>query len=188
MGAVAQSPLGKGVSGKPSILRAATHELSSHQITELKQFLHDAFDGEFSDEDFEHCVGGVHFLLMVEGTLIGHASVIERALRIDTTELRIGYLEAMAIAELSRGKGWGSHLLTSVNDYIRLQFGAGALSTGDNSFYTHAGWQTWHGPSHIIRDQQWFASPEEDGGIMTLDIEGSRMEPIAIEHRAGDAW
>ena len=38
----------------------------------------DAFDGDFSDEEWEHGLGGIHVLVHDERGLAAHGSVIQR--------------------------------------------------------------------------------------------------------------
>ena len=64
----------------------------------IASFLHDvralldmAFEGDFTDEDWDHAIGGVHVWLMGSRGLISHGSLVERTLVCSGQTLRVGY-------------------------------------------------------------------------------------------------
>ena len=101
----------------------------------------------FTDDDWDHAVGGVHFVLDLDGEIVCHASVVERELHVDGRPLRTGYVEAVATAPDRQGAGFGSPVMTDVTAYIAEHFELGALGTGEHHFYERLGWVTWAGPS-----------------------------------------
>ena len=60
-----------------------------------------AWDGGFTEEDWEHTFGGVHVLRFVDGVMVSHGAVAERTLWLGDRPLSVGYLEAVALPLLS---------------------------------------------------------------------------------------
>lgn len=66
--------------GKADLRTAHTAQLGQSEVLAIRELVDQAFDGEFSDDDFEHPLGGMHALLWQDGELIGHGSVVMRRL------------------------------------------------------------------------------------------------------------
>ena len=56
-----------------------------------------AFDGAFTDDDWDHARGGLHAVAFDGSELVGHASVVQRRLLHDGKALRAGYVEGVAV-------------------------------------------------------------------------------------------
>src|SRR5262245_64271809 len=95
---------------------APTADLSSSFRAELRTFLDSAFDGDFTDDDWAHTIGGVHVWLIDGGHIISHGSVIERTLVGSDETLRAGYVEAVATLAAHRRKGYGATVMRQLND------------------------------------------------------------------------
>jgi aminoglycoside 2'-N-acetyltransferase I len=180
----------------PVVRRAATHELLPAEMEALRAlmwaaFAHDA-DGEFSEDDWQHALGGVHVVLDVGGTILSHASVVERILEVDGRALRTGYVEAVATRPGHEGRGYGSAVMAVASDVIRRDFELGALGTGRFAFYERLGWERWRGPSSVRATGGTLATPDEDGWIMVLRTPTtgtiSLDAPISCDWRPGDVW
>jgi len=151
--------------------------------------------GGFTDDDWQHALGGTHFLLEVEGAVVTHASVVERALHLGGRPLRVGYVEAVATYPAHQGKGYGSEVMRAVGAYLdEAGFELGALGTGSQPFYERLGWQVWSGPSSVrLPAGGTQPTPDEDGYIMFLRTGASPawldpVAPISCEWRPGDVW
>jgi aminoglycoside 2'-N-acetyltransferase I len=178
--------------------RVATRDLTAAEITGIRTLLLAAFGSDeeerFTDDDWDHAVGGLHFVLDVNGEIVTHGSVVEREIRVDGHPLRTGYVEAVATAPHRQGAGFGSVVMTDVTAYIRSKFELGGLGTGRHAFYERLGWRTWRGPSfarpvHGTRPQR---TPEDDGYILVLATPASPpfdlAAPISCDWRPGDVW
>jgi aminoglycoside 2'-N-acetyltransferase I len=179
--------------------RISTPDLTATEVAAIRAILVEAFgsdeDERFTDDDWDHAVGGLHFVLDVNGEVVTHASVVQRELHVDGRPLRTGYVEAVATAPHRQAAGFGSMVMTDVTAYIRQHFEIGALGTGRHRFYERLGWQTWRGPSFVRlegggADQ---GTPEDDGYILVLATPTSppRLDltaPISCEWRPGDVW
>ena len=175
--------------------RLASDALSSGDIAALRELFEAAWSGEpegFTAQDWEHAVGGVHFILYEEERVIAHASVVPRELHADGHALRTGYVEAVATSPPHQRRGHGSALLREVTDYIDGAFELGALDTGSPGYYRRLGWVVWEGPTFVRTNAGPVRTEEEDGSVLVrltprspkLDLRG----PISCDWRPGDAW
>jgi aminoglycoside 2'-N-acetyltransferase I len=178
------------------VRRASTADLTTSEIAAIRELMVVAFGSDeeeaFTDADWEHAIGGVHFVIEVVGEVVAHASVVERELQVDGRALKTGYVEAVATAPQRQGAGLGSLVMSEVNSYIRQAFELGALGTGRQRFYERQGWRTWTGPSAVRTTEGTRPTPEDDGYIMVL---ATRTSPpldlsatITCEWRPGDVW
>lgn len=170
-----------------------TAGLSESERIALRRLFDAAYDGEFTDDDFDHALGGWHAIAGDLAAPVAHAAVVARSLVIDTRELRAGFVEAVATLPAHQRTGLGSRVMAAIGDVIRERFELGALSTGEHAFYERLGWERWRGPSYVrAADGTMTRSADEDGGIMILRCAPSRdvdvTAPIACDERAGDSW
>jgi len=184
------------VTDPAQVRRVATQDLAAAEITAIRALMVAAFgtdeDEAFTDDDWEHAIGGLHFVLDLDGEIVAHASVVERELHVDGRPLRTGYVEAVATAPTRQGAGHGSRVMGEVSAYIRDRFELGALGTGRQTFYERQGWRTWSGPSAVRTTDGLHPTPEDDGSIMVLATPTSPPlelgAPISCEWRPGDVW
>ena len=178
------------------LAKVATHSLTAAQVSAIRALLWSAFGDDpeeaMTEDDWQHALGGTHFLLDLDAEIVAYASVSERRLEIDGRPIRTGYVEAVATAVACQRQGLGSRLMLAVNAYIREKFELGALGTGRHHFYERLGWLTWQGPTLVRTPEGPLRTPGEDGYILVLptpaspdlDLAGS----ISCDSRAGDAW
>ena len=166
------------------------------QVATVRELLWAAFAGDehggMTEEDWQHSLGGTHFLAEVDGEIVAHASVVERTLHVDGVPLRTGYVEAVATTPGRQGQGHGSALMREVNAHIASGFRIGALGTGSQGFYERLGWQIWRGPTSVLTSNGEERTADEDGYIMVLMVPSTPPidleAPIACEWRPGDVW
>ena len=113
----------------PELLRTAhTFQLAADELAEIRALLGAAFMDDFSDDDWDHGLGGVHALLRDgEGTLVAHGSVVQRRLLHAGRSYRIGYVEAVAVRAGRRRQGLGSLIMAALEGVIDGAYRAGAL-------------------------------------------------------------
>jgi aminoglycoside 2'-N-acetyltransferase I len=175
------------------IARAHTADLGRATLAEIRALLDAAFD-DFSDDDWEHSLGGAHVLQREAGVLVGHASVVQRRLTHRGVGIRTGYVEAVAVREDLRGRGYGNALLEAVEEVVLGAYDLGALSTGDRarSLYERRGWVTWEGETWVLAPDGPRRTSEEDGGVLVLPTPTSPeldfSAPLACDWRPGDVW
>ena len=172
---------------------AHTHELDGSTSKAAQALLLDAFDGDWSDADWEHSLGGVHALLWDDdGALIGHGAVVQRRLLHAGRALRTGYVEAMAVRADRRGEGHGGVIMDSLERVVRGAYDLGALSSSEDAlrFYAHRGWSRWQGPSFVLTPGGRKRTEEEDDAIFVLPVtlELDLTGEITCDWRDGDVW
>lgn len=175
--------------------RRASDELAPEEVAGLRELFHDAWRDEpeaFTDEDWDHAVGGVHFILQEDATIVAHASVVERELHTSGHLLVTGYVEAVATRPSHQRRGHGSALMREVGAYIDETFQLGALATGRRGFYERLGWVGWEGPTLVRTNEGLIPTAEEDGSVLVrltpTSPELDRSAPISCDWRPGDVW
>lgn len=175
------------------MLNEASSEVLPDAIrSELRRLLDAAFAGAFTDDDWEHALGGVHVWIAEGDRVISHASIIERTLVCDGHRLRVGYVEAVATLQSHRHQRYGSAVMTRAGEIIRARHALGALSTGSHAFYERLGWERWLGPTFVDTPRGRERTAADDGGVMILRTERSPAVDlggeIVCDWRAGDVW
>ncbi len=172
-----------------------TAQLTDDDRAAIRRLLDEAFDGDFSDDDWAHALGGWHAVIAAEGAgaVLAHASVVERRIAVGATVFRAGYVEAVAVAPAHQRLGLGSAVMTALAEVIDARFELGVLSSGEWGFYERLGWERWRGPSHVrAADGTVTRSPGDDDGVMVRRCRPSHgldpTAPITCEERAGDSW
>jgi aminoglycoside 2'-N-acetyltransferase I len=185
-------------SPSPIVRRRRTDELSDATLASMRALFDAAWPAEgdderFTDEDFEHAVGGLHLFVEIDGIVVSHASVVPRALEVDGRPLRTGYVEAVATLPAYRRRGLGTAVVADASEHVDAAYELGALGTDLHGFYERLGWETWRGPTAVrVPDGDVVPTPEEDGCIMVrrtpatppLDL----AAPIVCDWRPGDVW
>jgi len=146
----------------------------------------------FTEEDWQHAIGGTHFLLEIDGEIVTHASVVEREIHVGGRPLRTGYVEAVATAPEREGEGFGSMVMTDVTGFIRGSFELGMLGTGRHHFYERLGWVVWAGPAFVRTTDGLRRTPDEEGDLLVLRTPTTPAiddhAPISCDWRPGDVW
>jgi len=150
-----------------------------------------AFDG-VSDDTFENVLGGVHALVVEEGELVGHGSVVQRRLLHAGRALRTGYVEGVAVREDRRRRGHGAAVMSALERVVRTAYQLGALgaSIQGGRLYASRGWQLWLGPSSALTPDGIRRTADKDGFIYVLpvsvpvDVSGE----LICDWRQGALW
>jgi len=185
-----------GVAPVVRVRQLPTNALSAGEVAVIRELLDAAFweeeDERFTEEDWEHSIGGLHVVLDLDGMIVSHASVVERELHIAGHPLRTGYVEAVATAPRHQGRGYGTRVMRVIGTAIQGGYELGALGTGEIGFYERLGWRVWRGPTSVRTAAGERRTTDEDGGIMVLLTPTTPPieldAPISCEWRAGDVW
>lgn len=156
----------------------------------------EAFEGDFSDADWEHSLGGMHSFICHHGALIAHAAVVQRRLIYRDTALRCGYVEAVAVREDWRGQGLASAVMDGVEQVLRGAYQLGALSSSEaaRDIYLARGWVPWQGPTSVLKPAGVTRTPEDDQSLFVLPVDlpaGMDLDTtaeITCDWRDGDVW
>lgn len=160
--------------------------MSRALVSEVRALLDASFD-DFSDHDWEHCLGGVQVLLHDDAGLLGHAAVVPRTLWAGGVALTVGYVEGVAVRTDARRRGHGGALMAAVE---AQPYEVLALSTTDAGlpFYLARGWQPWRGPTAVRTADGVRPTPDDDGSVLVrcggLDLDGT----LVCDWRPGDVW
>ncbi|NBO72663.1 GNAT family N-acetyltransferase, partial [bacterium] len=113
------------------ISRASDADLDPQISAVVRNLLNDAFEGDFSEEDWKHTFGGMRFLGFLNDQLIAHGAVVPRKIEVDESDLIIGYVEGIAVAPTYWHKGYGSLLMAEITSYCLSEFSLSMLSTSE---------------------------------------------------------
>jgi aminoglycoside 2'-N-acetyltransferase I len=172
---------------------ARTAKLSVADLQALRRLMTAAFGERFSEEDWKHAIGGMHFFIKRPGGgVVSHASVVGRRLESAGAQMSAGYVEAVATQPEFQGQGLATAVMLRVAEFIEAQFDIGALSSGKPAFYEKLGWTRWRGATWCRQAGRLVRTADEDGGVFVLptrhgppvDSDGD----IAVEWRTGDVW
>jgi aminoglycoside 2'-N-acetyltransferase I len=173
-------------------LRTA-ERLAPEDVTALRALLDAAFDGDFSDDDWEHSLGGTHVIIEDASGVVAHGAVVPRVLAVGPLRLTVGYVEAVAVRPDRQRAGLGTAIMRALNDVIVRDYALGVLSTGEWAFYERAGWRRWQGLTWVrLPDGHHERTPDDDDSIMVLPTPTSpaidSTWPMSCEPRRGDPW
>jgi aminoglycoside 2'-N-acetyltransferase I len=184
--------------GTPRLRRLPTAALTAPERADIRALMDEAFhddddpDEAFTDDDWQHALGGTHVVLDVGGEILAHASVVVRRLQVGVLTLRTGYVEAVATSPARQGEGFGTLVMQDVGEIIRAGFDLGGLGTGAQRFYERLGWRVWPGPTFVRAPDGDRATPDDDGFVMVLRTPSTpaldESSRISCDWRPGDVW
>jgi aminoglycoside 2'-N-acetyltransferase I len=171
---------------------AHTADLDPAVLTAARTLLDEAFEGDLTDQDWEHALGGVHALAYRGGRLVGHAAVVQRRLLVAGRALRTGYVEGVGVAPGHRREGVATALMAALERVVRGAYDLGALASSEEGlpFYTARGWQRWQGPTFALTPLGIARTEEDDGGVFVLPV-GVPLDvagELVCDWRDGDVW
>ncbi|MFI1394750.1 GNAT family N-acetyltransferase [Streptomyces sp. NPDC020681] len=171
---------------------AHTYELSSSELARIRALMDDAFDGGFSDEDWDHGLGGVHAYLHDSAGVAAHGSVIMRRVLHGGRSCRVGYVEALAVRADRRRQGLGGRVMEVLERVIDGAYAFGALSASEDgaALYRARGWQLWQGRIEALGPDGVLHLPDEEDSTYLRPAAGRPLpDPSAallFDWRDGD--
>lgn len=177
----------------PSLLTIAhTADLDPALLVAVRTLLDSAFEGDFSDDDWEHALGGVHALAWEGPELVGHAAVVQRRLLHGGRALRAGYVEGVGVRADRRGRGHGGALMDALGRVLHGAYDVGGLGATDAgaSVYERRGWRRWEGPTSALTPGGVVRTPEADGAVYVLALSAplDLAGELTCDWRDGDVW
>ena len=170
---------------------AHTADLDAGARTAIRSLMDAAF-GTVSDDTFDNVLGGVHALILEDGELIGHGSVIQRRLLYGGRALRTGYVEGVAVRADRRRQGHGAALMAALERVVRSAYQLGALGASDEGgpLYASRGWQLWRGPSSALTPDGIRRTADKDGIIYVLPVSVPLdvSAELTCDWRPGSLW
>lgn len=169
----------------------STYDLTTDELAQIRELMTVAFEGDFSESDWEHSLGGQHALIRYGSSVVAHASVVPRTLWVDQSVFNAGYVEAVAVLPEHQKQGLGTAVMRMLEPVLEV-FDFCALSTGEHRFYERLGWERWRGPTFVRLDGEDVRTADEDDGIMIRRTKKtgrlSLASEIVCEPRTGDDW
>ena len=171
---------------------AHTADLDPADLKAARALLDEVFNGEMTEADWEHALGGVHALVWDGPALIGHGSVVQRRLLHRGRALRAGYVEAVAVRADRQRQGHGATVMGALERVLRGAYDLGALGSSAEGarLYAARGWKLWQGPSSALTPAGIRPTPDDDGCVFVfelavpLDLSGE----LTCDWRDGDVW
>ena len=171
---------------------AHTADLDAATLGTARALLDAVFEGDMTDHDWEHSLGGVHAMVWEGNELIGHAAVIQRRLLHGGRALRAGYVEGVGVRADRRRRGHGGAMMEALERVVRGAYDLGALGATDEAaeFYAGRGWEMWQGPTAALTPTGIARTAGDDGGVyvlpvaVPLDMTGE----LTCDWREGDLW
>lgn len=174
------------------VVRVLDTEPVAPLVVELRQLLREAFEGDFTDEDWQHTVGGCHVVAFDDEALVSHAAVVPRTIQAGDRAFRAGYVEGVATRPDRQREGLAAAVMAEVATVLRTRFELGVLSTSSLDFYQRLGWERWQGPTFVRTGGHLIRTEDEDDGILVLRFgpsqEADLTAPISCDSRPGDDW
>ena len=178
-----------------SLVVAHTADLGAADRALVRALLDDSF-ADFTEDDHEHTLGGVHALVRRGDDVVAHGAVVMRRLVHSVPGspdrvLRAGYVEGVAVRSSERRHGHGGTVMAALERVIRAAYDIGALGASDAGvpFYAARGWRRWEGTTSVLAPDGRRRTPEDDGGVWLLPggvpVDGG---DLACDWRAGDVW
>ncbi|MFF4186403.1 GNAT family N-acetyltransferase [Streptomyces sp. NPDC001691] len=165
-----------------------TSGLGPAGLAGIRGLLDAAFDGDFSDEDWDHGLGGMHALVHRGGELVAHGSVVMRRVLHDGRSYRIGYVEGVAVRADLRRRGLGGLVMASLERVIEGAYAFGALAASETGapLYRARGWRLWDGRIEVLGPAGVVRLPEEEGTTYVWGQAPPATAPLTFDWRDGD--
>ena len=179
---------------------APTHELEHATLAAVRRLLVDVFgpsrgrsDDDFTEQDWQHSLGGVHVVAFEGDDVIAHASVVQRAMIAEARTWRVGYVEGVGVRSDHQRRGIGGEMMAVLEGVIERAFDFGALSASDAAvpLYAGRGWVLWRGPLSALTPDGVVPTPDEAGGVYVWNVRDQGLDVasgLTCDWRAGDLW
>ncbi len=173
---------------------AHTAHLDAAGLAGVRTLLDAAFDGDFTDEDWDHALGGMHALVTDprDGAVLAHGSLVPRRVLHRGRSLRVGYVEAVAVRADRRREGLAGRIMAALEEIADRAYVLGALSASDAgaALYAGRGWQVWPGGLAALGPTGVVPLPDEEGTTYVRPAPGQPLpDPEAtlfFDWRDGD--
>jgi aminoglycoside 2'-N-acetyltransferase I len=171
-----------------------TADLDPGERSRIRALLDLAFDGRFSDEDWDHSLGGLHFLVAEGSVPVAHAAVVQRRFLHQDHPWRCGYVEAVAVDPAHQGQGLAAAVMTAAERVIDRSYHLGALSASaaGRGLYLARGWLPWSGPTGTLSPTGPVRTSEDDDSTLVRPVPGGApldlALPLTCDWRDGDVW
>ena len=166
-----------------------TADLGARMLSQIRGLMDAAFDG-VSDDTYENVLGGIHTLVIEDGELIGHASVVQRRMLHGGLALRTGYIEGVAVRADRRRRGHGDAMMVVLERIVRSGYQLGALgaSADGSRLYSSRGWQLWRGPVSAMTPDGIRPTPHVMVYVLATSVPLDVTAEITCDWRPASLW
>lgn len=177
---------------EPILRTAHTCRLGPADLDEIRALLDTAFEGDFSDDDWDHSLGGIHAWIRDGSGLLAHGSVIQRRVVHLGRSYRIGYVEAVAVRADRRREGLGGRIMAELEKVVdgAYAFGALSASAAGAALYAGRGWRVWPGRIAVQARYGVERLPGEEGSTYVRGAAGRGLPTgsgtLVFDWRDGD--
>ena len=169
-----------------------TAQLDPATLATARALLDEVFEGDFTDADWEHSLGGIHALIRNGEELVAHGAVVMRRLLHDGRALRAGYVEGVGVRASARRRGHGAAVMEALARVIRGAYDVGALGATEEAIrlYERLGWRRWNGPLFALTPSGVIRTEDADGAVFVLEADAGldRSGALTCDWRDGDVW
>lgn len=174
------------------LIVAHTGQLPPDVLTAARNLLEQVFAGELTDEDWDHCLGGMHAVLRQDDQVVAHAALVARRLLHGGRTLRAGYVEGVAVRGDVRRRGHGSTVMAALEVLAARSYDLAALAATDEgaAFYAQRGWLRWQGQTWALTPAGVVRTEEDDDAVfvLPLGLDLDRATGLTCDWRDGDLW
>ncbi|MEU3986326.1 GNAT family N-acetyltransferase [Streptomyces sp. NPDC026672] len=168
-----------------------TPGLTPSELRSVRALLDAAFEGDFTESDWHHCLGGLHALVHDGTGLVAHGSVVPRWARHAGRWLRVGYVEAVAVRADARRAGLGGRIMAALEAVIDRAHDLGALSASEDGapLYAARGWEVWPGRILALSPAGPVRLTDEEGTLRVRPALAGPLSPeagLVFDWRDGD--
>lgn len=146
----------------------------------------------FTDDDWDHGLGGLHAIAWDGDRLVGHAAVAQRRLIHQGRALRCGYVENVVVRSSHRRQRMATAMMTELGKVIADGYDMGGLAAGPDgaAVYQPLGWRKWLGPTFALTPDGVVRTPDDDAEIYVLPgrVELDLSAALTCDWRDGDVW
>jgi aminoglycoside 2'-N-acetyltransferase I len=168
-----------------------TADLQAGARSAIRELMDSAF-GAVSDDVFDNVLGGMHALVIENGVLVGHASVVQRRLLYQGRALRTGYIEGVAVRAGQQRRGHGGAMMDALERIVRGGYELGALGASPDGarLYTSRGWRLWQGSSWALTPDGPRRTADKDGVVYVLPVSVPLdvTADLTCDWRPGPLW
>jgi aminoglycoside 2'-N-acetyltransferase I len=172
-----------------------TEDLRAEHLVEIRAVMDDAFvDDPLTEDDWDHCLGGLHVLTRDGDLLVAHAAIVARPMLLDGTAHTVGYVEGVGVRRSHLRRGLGGTVLAPIESMAGGEYEVLALATSDEGlpFYLARGWRPWPGRTYVVTPTGRRRTPDEDDSVMVwptgaFAAVGPDSE-LACYERSGEDW
>ncbi|MYU21122.1 GNAT family N-acetyltransferase [Streptomyces sp. SID8352] len=168
---------------------AHTADLAPGELAAVRVLLDDAFDGDFSDDDWDHTLGGLHALVHDGRGLAAHGAVVMRRVRHAGRWRRVGYVEGVAVRSDVRRTGLGGLVMGALETAVTRAYDFGALSASADgaALYASRGWTAWSGRILALGPGGPVRLADEEGSTHVWPAPDAAEDPeLLFDWRDGD--